>query len=63
MNKALSETHIRSKKNIIAYIKLLNYCVKFLRKNEEKYANLNEKNVNDNRQLWRGVKGKVTSRS
>lgn len=51
MNKALSETHIRSKKNIIAYIKLLNYCVKFLRKNEEKYANLNEKNVNDNRQL------------
>ena len=47
----------------MAYIKQLNYCVKFLRKNEKKYVNLNEKNVNDNRQLWWGVKGKITSRS
>ena len=41
----------------IAYIKQRNYCVSLLRKTKkDHYANLNEKDVPDNRQFWREVK-------
>ena len=41
----------------IAYIKQRNYCVSLLRKTKkDHYTNLNEKDVPDNKQIWRTVK-------
>ena len=43
--------------NRIAYIKQRNYCVSLLRKTgKDHYANLNEKDVVDNKQFWGTVK-------
>ena len=69
MNKSLKKTHMKRSRlrniyvknktdtNRIAYIKQRNYCVSLLRKTKkDHYANLNEKDVADNKQLWRTVK-------
>ena len=41
----------------LAYIKQRNYCVSLLRKTKkDHYANLDEKDVADNKQFWRIIK-------
>ena len=69
MNKSLKKAHMKrstlrniyvknkTDTNRIAYIKRRNYCVSHLRKTKkDHYANLNEKDVADNKQFWRTVK-------
>ena len=69
MNKSLKKAHMKKSRlrniyvknktdtNRIAYIKQRNYCVSLLWKTEkDHYANLNEKDVADNKQFWRTVK-------
>ena len=69
MYKSLKEAHVKrsilrniyvknkTDTNRTAYIKQRNYCVSRLRKNKKDYyANLNEKDVADNKQFWRTVK-------
>ena len=47
----------------IAYIKQRNYCVSLLRKiQRDHYANLNEKNITDNKQFWTTVKPLLSDR-
>ena len=43
--------------NKLAYTKQRNFCVSLLRKVKREYfANLNEKNITDNRKFWQTVK-------
>ena len=43
--------------NKLAYTKQRNFCVSLLRKVKKEYfANLNEKNITDNRKFWQTVK-------
>ena len=69
MNKLLSRAHMkrtrlrncylkkRSEQNRLSYVKQRNYCVSLLRKNKKDcYANLNVKDIVDNKQFWRTVK-------
>ena len=70
MNKPLARAHTkrsrlwnrflknRSEVNRIHYIRQRNCCVSVLRKTKKKqyYANLNEKDVADNKKLWKTVK-------
>ena len=69
INKSLTKAHVKRSRlrnlNLknktdtrrIAYIKQRDYCVSVLRKTKkDHYANLNEKDVADNKQLWRTVK-------
>ena len=47
----------RSEQNRLSYVKQRNYCVSLLRKNKKDYyANLNVKDIVDNKQFWRTVK-------
>ena len=47
----------RSEQNRLSYVKQRNYCVSRLRKNKKDYyANLNVKDIVDNKQFWRTVK-------
>ena len=79
MNKSLSRAFIRrsqlrnkylkkcSETNRLAYTKQCNFCVSLLRKTKKDYyANLNEKNIADNKNFWQTVKplfsGKVKSK-
>ena len=69
MNKSLSRAFMRrsqlrnkylkkrSETNILAYAKQRNFCVSLLRKTKkEYYANLNEKDIADNKKFWQTVK-------
>ena len=69
MNKLLSRAHMkrtrlrncylkkRSEQNRLSYVKQRNYCVSLLRKTKKDYyANLNVKDIVDNKQFWRTVK-------
>ena len=69
MNKSLKKAHMKRSRlrNIyvkskadtysIVYIKQRNYCVSLLRKTKKDYyANLNEKDIADNKQFWRTCK-------
>ena len=69
MNEALSKelmirTRIRNKflkdrreENKKEYSKQRNYCVSLLRKPKSDYfGNLNEKNINDNKTIWKTIK-------
>ena len=69
MNKALSKaimqrTKLRNKflkdpsaENKFSYNKQRNWCVSLLRKEKKKYfANLNEKDITDNKKFWQTVK-------
>ena len=70
MNKPLARAHMkkkidcenrflknRSEVNRINFIKQRKYCVRLLRKtNKQYYANLNEKDVADNKKIWKAVK-------
>ena len=47
----------RSEQNRLSYVKQRNYCVSLLRKTKKDYyANLNVKDIVDNKQFWRTVK-------
>ena len=47
----------RSEQNRLSYVKQRNYCVSLLRKTKKDYyANLNVKDIVDNKQFWRIVK-------
>ena len=47
----------RTGENKGLHTKQRNYCVSFLRKSEKKYfANLNEKNILDNKLFWKTIK-------
>ena len=65
MNKLLSRAHMkrtwlkscylkkRSEQNRLSYVKQRNYCVSVLRKTKKDYyANLNVKDIVDNKQFW-----------
>ena len=69
MNKLLSRAHMkrtrlrncylkkRSEQNRLSYVKQRNNCVSLLRKTKKDYyANLNVKDIVDNKQFWRTVK-------
>ena len=69
MNKLLSRAHMkrtrlrncysknRSEQNRLSYVKQCNYCVSLLRKTKKDYyANLNVKDIVNNKQFWRAVK-------
>ena len=69
MNKLLSRAHMkrtrlrncylkkRSEQNRLSYVKQRNYCVSLLRKTKKDYyANLNVKDIVDNKQFWRTIK-------
>ena len=69
MNKSLCRAHMkrtrlrkcylknRSEQNRLSYVKQRNYCVSLLRKTKKDYyANLNVKDIVDNKQFWRTVK-------
>ena len=69
MNKSLCHAHMkrnrlrkcylknRSEQNRLSYVKQRNYCVSLLRKTKKDYyANLNVKDIVDNKQFWRTVK-------
>ena len=69
MNKSLTKTHMKISRlrnlylkkktdtSRIAYIKQRSYCLSLLWKTkEDHYANLNDKDVADNKQFWRTVK-------
>ena len=69
MNKLLNRAHMkrtrlrncylkkRSEQNRLSYVKQRNYCVSLLRKTKKDYyANLNVKDIVDNKQFWRTVK-------
>ena len=69
MTKALSKsimerTHLRNKflknptnENRLAYTRKRNFCVSLLRNEKKEYfANLNEKNITDNKKFWQAVK-------
>ena len=69
MNKSLCCAHMkrtqlrkcylknRSEQNRLSYVKQHNYCVSLLRKTKKDYyANLNVKDIVDNKQFWRTVK-------
>ena len=69
VNKLLSRAHMkrtrlrncylkkRSEQNRLSYVKQRNYCVSLLRKTKKDYyANLNVKDIVDNKQFWRTVK-------
>ena len=69
MNKPFAREHMkrthlrnqflktRSEVNRISFIKQRNYCVSLLRKTKKQYyANLNEKDVADNKKFWKTVK-------
>ena len=69
MNKSLARAHMKRSRlrNLylkkktettrLAYIKQRNYCVSLLRKTKkDHYANLDEKDVADNKQFWRIIK-------
>ena len=46
-----------SEQNRLSYVKQRNYCVSLLRKTKKDYyANLNVKDIVDNKQFWRTVK-------
>ena len=46
-----------SEQNRLSYVKQRNYCISLLRKTEKDYyANLNVKDIVDNKQFWRTVK-------
>ena len=75
MNKYLKEAHMKRRRlrniyvrnksdtNRIAHIKQHNYCVSLLRKTKkDHYANLNEKDVADNKQFWRTVKALLSDK-
>ena len=42
--------------NKISYTKQRNWCVSLLRKEKEYFANLNEKDITDNKKFWQTVK-------
>ena len=47
----------RSEQNRLSYVKQRNYCVSLLRKTEKDYyANLNVKDILNNKQFWRAIK-------
>ena len=53
----------RSDNNKREYNKQRNYCVSLLRKTKTNfYANLNEKDLSDNKQFWRTVKPLLSAR-
>ena len=69
MNKSHSHAHMkriwlrncclkkRSEQNRLSHVKQRNYCVSLPRKTKENYyANLNVKDIVDNKQFWRTVK-------
>ena len=69
MNKSLKRAHMKKSRlrniyvknktdtNRIAYMKQRNYCVSLLQKTKkDHYANLNEKDVADNKQFRKAVK-------
>ena len=69
MNKLLSRAHMkrtrlrncylkkRSEQNRLSYVKQRNYCVSLLRKTKKDYyANLNVKEIVNNKQFWSAVK-------
>ena len=69
MNKPLAQAHMkrnclrnrflknRSEVNRTNYIKQRNYCVSLQRKTKKQcYANLNQKDVADNKKFWKTVK-------
>ena len=69
MNKSLARAHMKRNRlrNLylkkktettkLVYIKQRNYCVSLLRKTKkDHYANLDEKDVADNKQFWRIIK-------
>ena len=68
MTKALSKsimerTHLRNKflknptnENRLAYTSKINFCVSLLRNEKKYFANLNEKNITDNKKFWQAVK-------
>ena len=69
MNKSLTSAHMKRSRlrnlylkdkagtSRIAYIKQRNYCVSLLRKTKKgHYANLDEKDVADNKQFWKTFK-------
>ena len=69
MNKSFCRAHMkrtwlrkcylknRSEQNRLSYVKQRNYCVSLLRKTKKDYyANLNVKDIVDNKQFWRTVK-------
>ena len=69
MNKSLTSAHMKRSRlrnlylkdkagtSRIAYIKQRNYCVSLLRKTKKRhYANLDEKDVADNKQFWKTFK-------
>ena len=75
MNKCLKIAHMKRRRlrniyvrnksdtNRIAHIKQDNYCVSLLRKTKkDHYANLNEKDVADNKQFWRTVKALLSDK-
>ena len=50
--------------NKLAYTKQRNFCVSLLRKVKREYfANLNEKNITDNRKFWQTVKPFLTEKN
>ena len=59
MNKTLSQAIMQRTKlrNNISYTKQRNWCVSLLRKEKKEYfANLNEKDIIDNKKFWQTVK-------
>ena len=69
INKSLCRAHMKrtrlrncyhkkhSEQNRLSYVKQRNYCVSLLRKTKKDYyANLNAKDIADNKQFWRTVK-------
>ena len=66
MNKPLARAHMKRSRlrnrllkyrSEVHFIKQRNYCVSLLRKTKKQYcANLNEKDVADNKEFWKTVK-------
>ena len=65
-NKELSSAHKKRMqlRNRYLYTKQRNFCVSLLRKTKKKhYANLNHKDIADNKQFWRTVKPLLSDKS
>ena len=76
MNKSFSCAHMkrtwlrkcylknRSEQNRLSYVKQRNYCVSLLRNTKKDYyANLNVKDIVDNKQFWRTVKPLISDKA
>ena len=60
-NTFLKNTTVADK---LAYTKQRNFCVSILRKVKgEHFANLNEKNITDNRKFWQTVKPFISEKN